>query len=144
GTERNDGTVSHAVNSTGTGAVIFSSAENKSEAWDFIKWFTESDTQAEYGRISEGLLGIMGRFATANTEALSRLSWSPDELSRLYAQQNELVEIPVTPSSYAVTRNIMNAFRETVNEKENPRDVLIWYNRDINEEIARKNKEIGN
>lgn len=142
GTLRDDGTVSHAANSTGTGAVIFSSAENKEDAWNFIKWFTEADTQAEYGRLAEGLLGIMGRFDTANTEALARLSWSPDELERLYAQQNELVEIPITPSSYAVTRNIMNAFRETVNEGENPRDTLIWYNRDINEEITRKNGEL--
>ena len=52
------------------------------------------------------------------------------------------MEIPVIPSSYAVTRNIMNAFRETVNEGENPRDTLIWYNRDINAEIERKRKNL--
>ena len=37
----------------------------------------------------------------------------------------------------------MNAFRETVNELENPRDTLIWYNRDINDEITRKRKNLG-
>ena len=47
------------------------------------------------------------------------------------------------PASYAVTRNIMNAFRETINEKANPRDTLIWYNKDINEEITRKRRELG-
>ena len=36
----------------------------------------------------------------------------------------------------------MNAFRETVNNMENPRDTLIWYNRDINEEIARKRENL--
>ncbi len=80
-------------------------------------------------------MGTMGRFDTANVEALSRLSWSENELKRLYDQQEELSEIPVLPSSYAVTRNIMNAFRETVNNMENPRDTLIWYNRDINEDL---------
>ena len=85
----------------------------------------------------------MGRFDTANVEALGQLSWSKDELSRLRAQQNELAEIPVTPASYAVTRNIMNAFRETINEKKNPRDTLIWYNSDINDEITRKRKNLG-
>ena len=84
----------------------------------------------------------MGRFDTANTEALSQLSWSRDELARLNAQRDELTEIPIIPSSYAVTRNIMNAFRETINENENPRDTLIWYNRDINDEIARKRKNL--
>ena len=85
----------------------------------------------------------MGRFDTANVEALGQLSWSEDELARLRAQQQELEEIPIIPASYAVTRNIMNAFRETINEKANPRDTLIWYNRDINEEITRKRKNLG-
>ena len=55
-------------------------------------------------------------------------------------QYDELSEIPVIPSSYAVTRNIMNAFREVVNEGKNSRDTLLWYNRDINDEIKRKNE----
>ena len=66
-----------------------------------------------------------------------------NQLARLRAQQAELAEIPVTPASYAVTRNIMNAFRETINEKKNPRDTLIWYNRDINDEITRKRRNLG-
>lgn len=142
GTEREDGTISHAANSGGSGAVIFNSAENKGGAWRFIRWFTSAEVQAEYAARTEGLLGTLGRFDTANVKALSQLSWSTEEVSRLYAQQGELMEIPVIPSSYAVTRNIMNAFRETVNEGENPRDTLIWYNRDINAEIERKRKNL--
>lgn len=142
GTEQADGTISHAANSSGSGAVIFNSTENINGAWKFIKWFTSADTQAEYAMRTEGLLGTLGRFDTANKQALSQLSWSAKELERLYAQQSELMEIPVLPSSYAVTRNIMNAFRETVNEGENPRDTLIWYNRDINGEIERKRENL--
>lgn len=142
GTERPDGTVSHAANSNGSGAVIFSKVKDREAAWKFVKWFTEADTQVRFAARIEGLMGTMGRFDTANTEALSRMSWSDSEYSRLYAQQKELEEIPVLPSSYAVTRNIMNAFREVVNEQENPRDTLIWYNRDINEEIMRKRQEL--
>ena len=143
GTRREDGTVSHAANSNGSAAVIFDSISNKENGWEYIKWFTDTDTQAEFGMRTEGLLGTMGRFDTANVEALGRLSWSQDELRRLRAQQDELAEIPVLPSSYAVTRNIMNAFRETVNEHKNPRDTLIWYTRDINEEIKRKRQNLG-
>ena len=143
GTLNDDGTVSHAANSTGSGAVIFKKVKNKQNAWEFIKWFTETDTQVQYGTQIEGLLGKMGRFDTANVEALSQLSWSHSEYDRLIDQQEELVEIPVLPSSYAVTRNIMNAFREVVNELENPRDTLVWYNRDINDEITRKRENLG-
>lgn len=143
GTERADETISHAANSNGAGAVIFSKVKNKENAWEFIKWFTDTETQVQYASQIEGLLGTMGRFDTANMEALGRMSWSDDELERLRAQQAELEEIPITPASYAVTRNIMNAFRETINEHKNPRDTLIWYNRDINDEITRKRKNLG-
>ena len=143
GTLQEDGTVSHAANSSGTGAVIFKKVKNVENAWTFIKWFTETESQVHYATQIEGLLGTMGRFETANLEALSQLSWSNSEYARLVDQQEELVEIPVIPSSYAVTRNIMNAFREVVNESENPRDTLMWYNRDINEEIERKRENLG-
>ena len=143
GTVREDGSISHAANSNGAGAVIFNKVKNKENAWKFVKWFTDTETQVQYASQIEGLLGTMGRFDTANVEALGRLSWTEDELSRLRAQQEELAEIPVIPASYAVTRNIMNAFRETINEKENPRDTLIWYNKDINDEIKRKRKNLG-
>ena len=143
GTLREDGTVSHAANSNGAGAVIFNKVSNKKNAWEYVKWFTDTETQVQYGTQIEGLLGRMGRFDTANVDALGQLQWSHSELERLRAQQNELAEIPVIPSSYAVTRNIMNAFRETVNQHENPRDTLIWYNRDINDEITRKRKNLG-
>ena len=143
GTVREDGTVSHAANSNGAGAVIFNKVSNKQGAWEFVKWFTDADTQVRFGTQIEGLLGRMGRYDTANTEALSRLAWSEDEYRRLAAQREELTEIPIIPSSYAVTRNIMNAFRETLNLGENPRDTLVYYNRDINDEIARKRRDLG-
>lgn len=143
GTEQADGNISHATNSSGSGAVIFKQVENAENAWEFIKWFTSAEIQTEFATRTEGLLGTLGRFDTANTQALSQLSWSAEELRRLTAQQAELTEIPVIPSSYAVTRNIMNAFRETVNQGENPRDTMIWYNRDINDEIQRKRENLN-
>lgn len=143
GTLREDGTISHAANSNGTAAVIFNKVSDSDAAWEFVKWFTSTDVQVKYGTQIEGLLGTMGRFEAANTEALQQLSWSQSELSKLNSQRSELVEIPVIPASYATTRNIMNAFRETVNNLENPRDTLMWYNRDINEEITRKRENLG-
>lgn len=143
GTVQEDGSISHAVNSTSSGAVIFNKCKDIEGAWDFIKWFTSTDVQAEYGAQIEGLLGQLGRFAPANTEAIQRLSWSKEEQATLLEAQSELQEIPVIPASYAVTRNVMNAFRETVNNYENPRDTLLWYNRDINTEITRKRENLG-
>lgn len=138
-----DDTVSHSANSTGSGAVIFSSSEKQEQAWEFIKWFTQDDVQASFGNRLESITGAVGRYETANVNAMGSLSWSEHQLERLREQQAELKEIPIIPASYAVTRNIMNAFRETVNDGENPRDMLIWYSHDINDEIERKNKCIN-
>lgn len=143
GTVRDDGTISHAVNSAGAGAVIFNKVKDTDAAWEFIKWFTSADIQTQYGRTIEGLLGPLGRYDTANLEALEQLPWSTKEMELLQAQIDELEEVPVIPASYAVTRNIMNAFRSVANDATNPRDTLITYNRDINSEISRKRKELG-
>lgn len=143
GTEQKDGTVNHASNSSGTGAVIFNKVQNKQAAWEFVKWFSSADVQAAYGNELEGLMGQMGRYEAANTKALAQLNWSQKELSVLTEQRDALREIPVLPASYAVTRNIMNAFRETVNSNENPRDTLMYYNSDINDEIRRKRENLG-
>ena len=145
GTVQEDGTVNHATTSTTTGAVIFSklSQEQREDAWELIKWFTEADIQAQYGRSLEALLGPLGRFDTANQEALTQLSWSKSEYSLILEQMNYTTEISLIPATYIVTRNITNAFREVVNNYANPRDTLLWYNRDINDEITRKYEELG-
>ena len=88
-------------------------------------------------------MGPLGRFDSANPEALQRLNWSKKDLTKIMAQMDELEEIPITPSSYVVTRSIMNAFRTCVNDAENPRETLRWYNRDINAEITRKRENLG-
>ena len=147
GTLQEDGTISHAVNSNNTGAVIFNKVDKKTNgmdnAWTFLKWFCSTEVQVEYGTQIEGLLGQMGRYATANTEALTQLAWSTDEADTILGAMDELEEIPIIPASYSVTRNVMNAFRDVVNNNENPRDTLMSYNRDINEEITRKRENLG-
>ncbi len=143
GTERDDGTISHAANSNGSGAIILKDCKNVEAAWTYIKWFTETDTMVEYGQNVEGVMGPLGRFESANEEALKRLNWSKNDLDKILAQMDELEEIPIIPSSYVVTRSIMNAFRAVVNDKENPRETLRTYNVDINNEITRKRENLG-
>lgn len=143
GTVQGDGTINHAANSNGSGAIIFTKAADQEGAWDFIKWFTSTDAQVKYGNNIESILGTMGRYATANEEALQQLSWTTSEVNLLLDQLNSQVEIPIIPASYGVTRNVMNAFRAVVNDYDNARDTLFWYNKDINDEITRKLEDLG-
>ena len=143
GTRREDGTVSHAANSAGSGFIVLKDCKNVEGAWKYIDWFTSTDTMVEYGQNVEGVMGPLGRFESANVEALQKLNWSKSDLKKINAQLAELDEIPIIPSSYVVTRSIMNAFRAVVNDNDNARETLRWYNKDINAEITRKRKNLG-
>ncbi len=145
GTVQADGTINHASCSQGSAAIIFSTLDEdkQKDAWEFIKWFTSDETQTSYGNDIEAILGTMGRFDSANLNALEQLSWTTNEVALLKDQLLAQVEIPVIPASYGVTRGLMNAFRETVNNAENARDTLFWYNKDINDEITRKREDLG-
>ena len=136
-------TISIASNSTGSGALIFTTCPDIEGAWDFIKWFTSDEIQATYGNDIESVLGTMGRFDTANVNALQQLSWTQTQCNKLLEQLNAQIEIPVIPASYGVTRGLNNAFREVANQYENARDTLFWYDRDINDEITRKNNDLA-
>lgn len=136
------GTVSHAENSSGSGAVIFKDSDKKDNAWLFLKWFTSDEIQTSYAQRTESISGRLGRFTPANTNALENMPWSEHELEKLMNQREQLSEIPVIPASYAVTRNIMNAFRDAVNNGNNPYSTLMQYNNEINDEISRKNRKV--
>ncbi|MBR4554820.1 MAG: extracellular solute-binding protein [Ruminococcus sp.] len=145
GTMQEDGTINHTSNSSGAAAIIFSTLDEdrQKDAWEFVKWFTSDDTMTSYGNDIESIVGTMGRFDSANINALEHLSWTTREVSLLKEQMLNQTEIPVIPASYGVTRGIMNAFREVVNNAENARDTLFWYNKDINDEITRKREDLG-
>lgn len=140
-----DGTakIDYTANSGSAGAVIFTSCKDVGAAWNFIDWFTTTDVQVEYGKTIEAIMGPMGRYDTANLEALSRLNWSTSEYQKISDQMSNLREVPIIPASYAVTRNVYNAFRAVVNNQKNPRYQLSSYNRDINSEIVRKLTDLG-
>lgn len=137
------GEISHAANSSSSGAVIFNKCADTNAAWEFIKWFTSDNVQVQYGRTIEGQMGQMGRYDTANVNALAQLPWSNSEYEKISTQMNQTIEIPIIPASYATTRHVKNAFRAVVNDTWNPRYALSSYNRDINSEIERKNQDLS-
>src|SRR5690606_21723201 len=75
GTELADGTINHEVASHTTAVLMLEKSENKEYAWEFMKWWTDKETQIAYGREMEGLMGEAARYPTANIEALEELPW---------------------------------------------------------------------
>jgi len=124
-----------------TSAVIFEKTKDKKIAMEFLKWFADSQTQANYGKEIEIVLGTSGRYTPANRGALKHLGWSGEELALIDSQFDLIKEVPVIPSSYYISRSFNNAFRKVVYSNENVRETLLLYVRDINKEITRKNSE---
>ncbi len=83
--------IDHTSTVSGTGAVILRGPAEASESardasWEFLKWWTSTETQQLFGQEMEGILGSSARQATANVEALKGLSWPKDDLSQLLKQ----------------------------------------------------------
>ncbi len=127
----------------GESAIMLNRAEDKQKTWEFIDWFLSDDIQAAFGNNIEAALGELARYPTANTSAFKRLPWNVNQKDMLLTQWYSVREIEQIPASYYVTRNITNAFRRVVYYNEEPRYTLYLYNKQINDEITRKNEEMG-
>lgn len=144
GTLSEDGTsIRRETVSTGTSVMIMNNAENKEAAWEYLKWWTSTDTQVRFGREMEGILGAAARYPTANVEAMSRLPWTVEEYEKLEEQWNWVKGIPEVPGGYMTGRHLDNAFRLVLNESSNPRETIYDYVQVINEEIDKKRREFG-
>ncbi|HEX3078492.1 MAG TPA: extracellular solute-binding protein, partial [Lachnospiraceae bacterium] len=147
GTVKEDGTVDHTVSSTGTASIMMEASKEKEAAWEFMKWWVSADTQTQYGREMEGLMGASARYPTANIEAFANLPWPTEDYEALAKQFDSVKGIPQVPGGYYTWRNVNNAFFRVVAsadaDKMQPREALTEYVRYINEEITYKRQEFG-
>ena len=145
GTLQDDGTVDKSVHSAGLCCMIISTDDEhvKSNAWEFLKWWTSTETQVRFGREIESVLGSSARYTTANRDALEQLAWSADQLSVLKEQMSQTVGFREIAGGYSTTRHMTNAIRKVINDKDDARETLLTYSRTINEEIKVKRNEFG-
>lgn len=144
GTVSEDGTVNHTSSGGGTGCAILKSSKHPEKAWEFLKWWTDSDTQLKYSNDLESVLGPAGRVALSNVEAIKGLSWDYSMLDSILEAWSEVKEIPEYPGSYYVSRSIYQSFWNVVNDNQNTKDMLMEYGTEADEEIARKWKQYSN
>ena len=122
---------------------VLKNIQRQADSWEFMKWWTSSETQVRFGREIEALLGSSARYATANVEALKQLPWSSKQLNVLLGSLDDTVGVPEVPGSYYTSRHVINGIRKVYNDKEDPRETLIDYARKINDELTRKRQEFN-
>jgi len=144
GVRQADGTINRVSAGAGTGCAIMKSSKNKDAAWEFLKWWVSADTQYSYSFNCEAVLGQSGRSATANVEALSRLSWDKESLEVILNQWKNVTEVPEVPGSYYVSRSIDQAFWAVYNGEATEKEAITDWARTSDKEIKRKIAEYAN
>jgi ABC-type glycerol-3-phosphate transport system substrate-binding protein len=128
----------------GTSVMMMERAADPYAAWEFMYWWTAADTQTQFGRRMESLMGAAARHPTANLEAFSRMPWPLVDYNALRSQMEYVRGVPQVPGGYFTPRQIRNAFYTTVELRNiGPRDALTDFVRFINDEIRIKRREFG-
>jgi len=138
-----DGTIDRSVGSTGLSSLIMSSTEEPDACWVFLKWWTSSETQVDFGYEMESLLGEAGRIPTANKEAFEAIPWRVDDMNALLEQYKWVKGIPQVPGGYYSWRNVNNAFYTVTTDTDiaSPREELVDKVTLINTELSYKWEE---
>jgi ABC-type glycerol-3-phosphate transport system substrate-binding protein len=141
GMKQADGTVVRWAGGALQAGVIFQKSEKQSDAWEFLKWWTSTDTQRRFGNDIEALYGPEYRWNTANMEAFKQLPWPEQDLQSIGEQLQWYKEVPQLPGGYFTGRYLDIAWNKVVLEKKNPRVVMEQAVADINRELERKQVE---
>ena len=143
GTVCEDGTVNNATPADGLGAMILSSAKNKEAAWKFLDWWTSAEAQSSFANELEAVIGVGSKYASANIEAVSKMSWSASEYNNIKAAWENAVATPEVPGGYMIKRNIEFAISSVYNYGYDSSQQLLKYAESADGEITRKLREFG-
>lgn len=144
GVEDESGNISRYISGGAESTVMFESdAEREAQAWEFMKWWSSTEVQAEFGQTLQITYGSTYMWNTANKEAFSLLPWKTVDKNTILEQAEWIYESPRLPGSYMVEREISNAYNSIVVDGKNLRRTLDNATKRINRETERKLEEFG-
>ncbi|MFA6647564.1 MAG: extracellular solute-binding protein [Candidatus Izemoplasmatales bacterium] len=118
-----------------TSNMIFKNTDKKTESWEFLKWWSSTETQVRFQDLLLSTLGPEYLWNSGNVDAFSALNINQDDLNIILEQWTHLKELPKVPGSYQVELEISNIWNAVVLNRENMRVLL-------NDAIIRMNNEI--
>lgn len=144
GVENEDEEVLRYTSGGAESCVIFKSNEERERmAWEYLKWWTSTDVQVEYGQILQTTYGDEYIWNTANMDAFAQLPWDAKHKKVIMEQTEWLLEAPRFPGSYMAERELSNAYNAIVVDGDDLRITLNNAVKRINRETERKLKEFG-
>jgi ABC-type glycerol-3-phosphate transport system substrate-binding protein len=143
GTKRADGSINNTVPITVQGSIMLSATKSKENSWEFLKWWTSTNTQLRFGKELESIMGTAARYNSANIDAIKQLPWPSNDKKMILEQLGKTKGIPEVPGGYYTSRNLEFAIRKVFNENVNPNETILSYIKSINDEIKLKRIEFG-
>ena len=122
----------------GSACMILKDSEHPDEAWELLKWWMSTDTQYRYALDIESILGVAGRYTSANVNATLKLDWGKGANDIIANQWHKVQEVAEIPGGYYVSRAIDQAFWNVLTMNENPKDMMRKWGEVADVEITTK------
>lgn len=144
GMEQEDGTIDRTTCGCAESSVIFKSdSEREEKAWEFVKWWSSTEVQAEFGQTLQITYGDEYMWTTANLDAFMQLPWSTQDKSIIAEQMSYVVDVARVPGTYLLEREMSNAFNDIVVNGDSAQARIDKAVKSINREFDRKLEEFG-
>ncbi|MGL4337267.1 MAG: extracellular solute-binding protein [Turicibacter sp.] len=143
GIENDEGEIIRYSNGGAENLMMFESSDKQEEAWEYMKWWTSTETQVEFGLRLQVTYGTEYIWNPANQEAYAQLPWDSEHKETILEQTTWLVEAPRVPGTYMLERELSNAYMTIVLDGKNERKAIDLAVKRINRETLRKLEEFG-
>ncbi len=144
GTEQEDGSISRATCGCSDSTVIFNSTpEREAQAWAFIRWWSSTEVQSKFGRMTQSIYGDEYIWPTANIDAFKLLPWDTEDKQVVEQFAANVIDVARVPGTYMLEREMSNAFNDICVNGANEQTRIDKAVKTINREIRRKLEEFG-
>jgi ABC-type glycerol-3-phosphate transport system substrate-binding protein len=146
GIESDDGEILRYSSAGAESTFLFSSTpEREEQAWEFVKWWSSAEVQAEFGQRLQITYGDEYYWNTANSEAFAQLPWDSDDKEVILDQIEWTLEAPRALASYMVERELSDAYNTVVlgTKSSTVREALDDAQKSVTRETERKLEEFG-
>ena len=144
GTQKEDGTIDRSVCGCAESSVIFKSdSEREKKAWEFIKWWSSNEIQAEFGQTIQITYGSEYIWPTANMNAMAQLPIDSNSKKVIQETAKNVVDVPRVPGTYLLEREVSNTFNDITVNGDNLQTRVDKAVKSVNHEFDRKLEEFG-
>ena len=144
GLTQEDGSVARNTCGCAESTVIFKSdGDREKKAWEFVRWWSSTPVQAEFGQTMQITYGDEYLWTTANVEAFAQLPLDSSHKRVILEFAKNVIDVARVPGTYMLEREISNAFNSVVVDGKSAQARIDEAVKVIEREMERKLEEFG-